>query len=243
MKNPEQLAKWKEACGDNILDFGAGHGDEAKILQKAGITVTRFEPYPLIKEQVSRVKGRQSAMDFLAAVRKKTEFSAIFLSSVLNSVPFPEDREHILRIVASLATIDTPVFVAARGTHDINWRSVNNGEAVNKSSSRTCLFPLSSKKGTALGDLASSPKLQKYFEVTEFQELLSQFFGDVTVAKESSMVIATCRKPLHIRPQDLAESLRFEFNLPYADGKRMELNLLALKTFSFRLGLDLENLR
>lgn len=44
-----------------------------------------------------------------------------------------------------------------------------------------------------------------------------------------------------LHPRDLAESLRFEFNLPYPDGKRMGLVRLALDAFSKRLGLSLED--
>ena len=55
------------------------------------------------------------------------------------------------------------------------------------------------------------------------------------------MVTVLCRKPLTWHPRELAESLRFEFDLPYPDGRRMGLVSLALKSFSQRLGLDLED--
>ena len=55
------------------------------------------------------------------------------------------------------------------------------------------------------------------------------------------MVTVLCRKPLAWHPRELAESLRFEFDLPYPDGRRMGLVSLALKSFSQRLGLDLED--
>lgn len=115
------MAKWKAACGDSVLDFGSGQGDEARMLRDAGIRVTEFEPYPACNNVVNREQGRASAMGFLSAVRAGTPFSAIFVSSVLNSVPFPEDREHILRIVAALCGPETLVCAAARGTKSSAW--------------------------------------------------------------------------------------------------------------------------
>lgn len=41
----EHRAKWLHVCGDSVLDFGSGHGDEARMLREAGIDVTAFEPY------------------------------------------------------------------------------------------------------------------------------------------------------------------------------------------------------
>ncbi len=77
------LARWKAACGESVLDFGCGQGDEARMLRDAGIRVTEFEPYPADRNTVSREQGRASALGFLSAVRAGTEFSAIFVSSVL----------------------------------------------------------------------------------------------------------------------------------------------------------------
>jgi hypothetical protein len=61
-----------------------------------------------------------------------------------------------------------------------------------------------------------------------------------TVGKKETSVTAVCRGPLPIRPADLAESIRFEFNLPYPGGRRLGLVRQALQAFSLRLGVDLE---
>lgn len=235
------LARWKAACGENVLDFGCGQGDEARMLREAGIRVTEFEPYPAERNTVSREKGRASALGFLAAVRAGTQFSAIFVSSVLNSVPFPEDREHILRIVAALCGPETLVCATARGTKSSAWDWFTAGEALSERASRGCNFPLGMEKGVVLGDLAASPKVQKFYEEGEFRDLFARHFGTVETGLTDGMVTARCRNPLLFQPRDLAASLRFEFNLPYPDGKRMELVRQALDAFSVRLGLSLED--
>lgn len=233
------LAKWKAACGENILDFGSGQGDEARMLREAGIRVIEFEPYPAERNIVSRERGRLSAMQFLAAVRRKEAFSAIFVSSVLNSVPFPEDREHVLRIVAALCSPETVVYAAARGKNGSDWQWLTTGEAMSARASRVCGFKLASEDGIVLGDIAANPKAQKFFGKEEFHALFARHFGEVTVGKADSMVTARCRNPLFMLPQQLAESLRFEFNLPYPGNKRMGLAKIALEAFSVRLGLNL----
>ena len=236
------MRRWKAVCGTSILDFGCGQGDEAAMLRKAGIEVTEFEPYPADHNVVSKEKGRASAAQFLTAVRQGRQFSAIFVSSVLNSVPFPKDREHILRIVAALCGPDTVVCAAARATKSSAWNWVVNGESMSERASRSCNFPFGMEKGVILGDLATAPKVQKFFEEGEFRELFSRFFGSVKTGLHDGMVTAMCRKPLSQHPRDLAESLRFEFNLPYPDGRRMELGSKAIQAFSARLGLCLEDL-
>ncbi len=230
------MKKWRAACGDCVLDFGCGHGDESRMLRKAGIRVTEFEPYPAAHNVVSREKGRASAMAFLSAVRAGTEFSAIFVSSVLNSVPFPEDREHILRIVAALCGPETLVCAAARATKSSAWDWFTGGEAMSERASRACNFPLGMEKGVVLG-----PKVQKFFEAGEWRDLWARHFGEVETGLSDGMATAMCRKPLAWQRRELAESLRFEFNLPYPDGRNMGLVQLALRAFSTRLGLPLED--
>lgn len=238
----EFLKRWKEACGDSILDFGSGQGDEARMLRDAGITVTEFEPYPARENAVSRKDGRASAMAFLSAVRAGRQFSAIFISSVLNSVPFPADREHILRIVAALCGPKTLVCAAARSTKSNSWKWLSTGEALSERGSRVCYFPLGMEKGLSLGDLGVAPKAQKFFDLEEFRDLFARHFGSVDARECNGMATVMCRKPLALHPRDLAESLRFEFDLPYPEGKRMGMARRALDAFSVRLGLPLEEL-
>lgn len=234
------MGKWRQACGDSVLDFGSGQGDEARMLRAKGVRVAEFEPYPAENGIVNRKKGRASALRFLADVRAGVKFSAIFVSSVLNSVPFPEDREYILRIVAALCGPETVVCLAARSTKGSAWCWHVNGEALSNRASRGCQFKLAMEPGVHIGDIANAPKIQKFYAPEEWKELLERFFGEVRSGHSDGMMTAVCRKALNFRPQDLARSLRFEFNLPYPDGKRLGLAPQALAAFSHRLGVSLE---
>lgn len=240
LTNPSHRDRWRQTCGNNVVDFGAGHEDEAAMLRAVGIRVTTFEPYPALRGLPQRKAGGASALRFLQEVRKGTAFTAVFLSSVLNSVPFPEDRQHVVRICAALCGPDTRLFAAARGTHCPNWRSLENGEILSRKGGEIRQFKLAQEPGIAIGDLSTVPKVQKFHSPQEFKALFARFFAVVDVGRKATSVTAACRGPLPIRPSELAASLRFEFNLPYPDGSRMALTRQALEAFSLRLGVDLE---
>lgn len=136
---------------------------------------------------------------------------------------------------------ETLVCATARGTKSSAWAWFTEGEALSERASRGCNFPLGMEKGVVLGDVATAPKAQKFYEEGEFRDLFARHFGTVETGLMDGMVTARCRKPLLFQPRDLAASLRFEFNLPYPDGKRMGLVKQALDVFSVRLGLSLED--
>lgn len=240
LANPEHRTKWVQACGKSILDFGCGHGDEARMLTQHGIQVTSFEPFPLKNNMPDRTAARLSALAFLQAVRAGTVFSSVFLSSVLNSVPFPEDRRHVLRLCAALCSRETVLYAAARGTHCPNWKMQERGELLSSKGGTARNFKLAHEYGVTIGDLGTVPKLQKFYSREEFARIFEEFFSVVQIGKKSTSVTAICKNPLPIRPADIAASIRFEFNLPYPDGKRMGLTRQALQAFSLRLGMNLE---
>lgn len=235
----ENLDAWKEIYGGSVLDFGAGHGDEAALLRMHGIKVTTFEPYPAPgTDAVDAEAGRASADAFLAAVASGRRFSGVVLSSVFNSVPFPEDRAHIVTICAALADEKTTLFAAARGTRDPGWQGIVNGGHLSQSSRRRLHFPLA-EPGTLLGDFRLMPKVQKFHAREEFHDLFAARFEDVAIGRHINNVTALCRRPRPVDRTALAAALAFEFDLPYPDGSRMGRVDRALAAFSRRLGVSL----
>lgn len=239
LSDPELKKKWVQACGECVLDFGCGHGDEARMLEQHDIWVTAFEPYPEKHGAPCLKTARYSALSFLQEVRKGTQFSSVFLSSVLNSVPFPEDRRHVVRLCAALCSRETTLYAAARGTHCPNWKMQSNGEILSFKGGTARNFKLAHEDGVTIGDLSTLPKMQKFHSPQEFRVLFNEFFSIVKIGKKATSVTAICKGPLPIRPAKLAESIRFEFNLPYPDGQRLGLVRQAMESFSHRLGMDL----
>ncbi len=237
--DPRQKAGWTREHGVRILDFGAGHLTETKMLQRAGFDVTAFEPYHIVRSEIEQAKSLRICRDFLDAVAHGHGWTSIFLASVLNSVPFQSDREHIAVILAALCHPDTRVYACASSVSETGWRQVNGKAFLNKSNSVNIAFRLDYEPGIRIGDFQEKPKVQKYHTQKEFHQLWSPFFRAVTVRELSNNITAVCAHARRVDPERLREALEFEFDLPYPDGTRMGLVDVAKEAFGKRLGVAL----
>ena len=237
--NPKQKAAWVREHGTTILDFGAGHLTETKMLRRAGFDVTPFEPYHISRSEIDREKSLELVREFLEAVKNGTEWTSIFLASVLNSVPFQSDREHIATLLAAICRPETKVYACASSISETGWRQVNGKAFLNKSNSGNIAFRLDYEKGIRIGDFQDKPKVQKYHTQKEFHQLWTHSFRSVKVRELSNNITAECA---HARPVDaerLRAAIEFEFDLPYPDGTRMGMVKQAKEAFSKRLGIAL----
>lgn len=233
--------RWIKQHGRCVLDFGAGHLHETRILRSMGITVTPFEPYRVgDSDDIDKEASIALTREFLHAIgTQKLRYSSIFISSVLNSVPFQADREHIACICAALADESTQLYAVASAINHINIKQLSGYHSLNERQSGAVLFKLDYEPGITLGDIATSPKVQKYHSQREFYELFKQFFLAVQVDESNSNVQAICGKPREINIKRLKAALEFEFDLPYPDGSHMGLVAEAKQAFSRRLGVKL----
>ncbi|MDX2244564.1 MAG: ParB N-terminal domain-containing protein [Leptolyngbyaceae cyanobacterium bins.302] len=240
LNNPEHLKRWKAVYGSTVLDFGAGHLTETQILQQARIDCTPFEPYHITKgEEIDKAASLEIVKAFLNAIQSGKRFSSIFISSVLNSVPFEGDRRHIVTLTAALADTRTRLFAVASSTQQTGWRNLNGAAPLNKCDSSQIAFKLDYEPGIGLGDISKLPKVQKYHTVSEFRELFLTRWQEVKVNLAVENVQAICRNPRPLDRVALSEAITFEFDLPYPDGSRMGMVDVALAAFSTRLGVAL----
>jgi len=244
-ENQKHVAAWKRWYGGTVLDFGAGLLDKSIIMRDVmNVDCIAFEPYYTGgKDSGFDVEAARYITDvFLQRVAEGTEFDAIFLASVLNSVPFSTDREHIVRLISALSSRGTVVyagaisrasdrFLAATGAKD----NVSNHETQFDSS-----FSAGYEEGVVVSDLMKHPKAQKYFTVDEWQELWSLGFSHVEsyLYKPNQLVQMVARDPLPIDSLKLAEAIKFEFDLPYPEGSLDRVEQ-ALDAFSARLEMAL----
>jgi hypothetical protein len=234
---PRQRAAWIREHGTCILDFGAGHLTETKMLRKAGFEVTPFEPYHIARSTIDREKSLAICREFLDAVAAGTDWTSIFLASVLNSVPFQSDREHIAVILAALCRPETKVYACASSVTETGWRQVNGKAFLNESNAVNIAFRLDYEPGIRIGDFQEKPKVQKYHTEKEFHQLWTPLFRSVRVRKLSNNVTAVCAHAKEVDPDRLRAALEFEFNLPYPDGTRMNLVTEAKAAFAKRMGI------
>ncbi len=238
INHPAHLARWKTTYGTCVLDFGAGHLTETEMLRAQGIDVTPFEPYRLGKgNEIDKAASVALAREFLSAVGSGKRWDSIFLSSVLNSVPFVEDRQHIVALCAALCTARTRLYAAAMSEEAPDLRSASGEDFLKNSRQISFLLPY--EPNIKLGNFSGKPKVQKYHTPKEFYELFRARFSVVQVTRGADNVEAVSTSPLPLDVDALRAAVEFEFNLPYPDGSRMGLVALAKAAFSKRLGVQL----
>ena len=240
INNPRQRAAWIKEHGTSALDFGAGHLTETYLLRQAGIDCTPFEPYRLAGgSEINKAESIELTRAFLDEVAAGKDWTAIFVSSVLNSVPFAGDREKIATICASLCRPFTKVYACASSATETGWRQVQGKAFMNESNAGNICFRLDYEPGIRLGDFQDKPKVQKYHTEKEFYALFIGIFRSVKVAEMSNNVTAICASARAVDVAQLREAIEFEFDLPYPDGTRMGLADEAKAAFGKRLGVAL----
>jgi len=226
---------FRHVHGHSILDFGAGLGKVAPYLQSKGMDAIDFEPYRILPDSgagkpdpdYSRIKAKE----FLQLIANpKRKFDSIFLSSVLNSVPFPEDRLMVLAIVHALCTRATAVYGSCRDIGDFSYEY--GGER------RSVYFTMDGEPGVRIGDIASCPKLQKFTSHEEARAMFSRFWKTIELWPNGNIFMFKLTNPIVANLKALGQSLDFEFNLPFLDGSRMDLAREARMAFARRLMLS-----
>jgi len=229
---PEAWNHFRHTHGQNILDFGAGLCKVAPYLQTKGMNAIDFEPYRFDPDkpggQPDPAYSRQQAKRFLQLIANpKLKFDSIFLSAVMNSIPFPEDRLKVLAIVHALCTRATAVYGTCRDISDFNYEY--GGER------RSVYFVMDGEPGVRLGDVTSRPKLQKFHSQAEAKEMFSRFWKTVEFWPGGNVFYYKLTNAVGVNAKVLAQSLEFEFDLPYLDGSTMGLVKEAKEAFAKRL--------
>jgi len=238
ISDPKTASRWKQEYGSTVLDFGAGHLDDTNRLRKLGVSCIPFEPYQTTGENIDKAKSRADLLVFLKAVRDGIKFDSIFQNSIMNSVPFIQDRKHIVTIISALCTQNTKAYVCAASTNYRDYQTVRGSLNV---SGETLQFQLGYEDHTIVSELHKQPKIQKYHTPAEWYDLWDTGFERVKaeLAEHGGLVYARCSRPRAVDPEALRRAIEFEFDLPYPDASRMGLVREALDAFSTRLGIDI----
>jgi hypothetical protein len=227
---------FRDMHGHNLLDFGAGLCKVAPLLNSKGFNCVDFEPYRIDhggeSMKPSPMFSKQKAREFLQTIADPDlKFDSVFLASVMNSVPFPQDRMAVLLIVHALSAYDTGIYGTCRDESDFHYEYQGIRQAN--------YFVLGTEPGIRLGDAVSNPKIQKFHTTEEMDSQLKMLWTKTDFWKGGNVFYWTAARPKRINPKSLAKALEFEFNLPYADGTTMDLVGLAKECFSKRLGVKI----
>lgn len=237
--DPASRKVWINTFGKTVLDFGAGTLSETNILQSVGVDCVPFEPFRLDGNNIDRLKSIDTTRKFFERVADGTQFDAIFLSAIMNSVPFYEDRRHILRIIAALCGPRTRVYAVSASTDQTGYELTTGKQYLNKGDASRLQFRLDYEPRVTIADFSETPKVQKYHTPEEWYDLWKNQFEKVKVTESANNVECICGKAIKPSDEDLVAALCFEFDLPYPDGHRMALATEAIQAFSQRLKREL----
>ena len=243
LDDPKHIELWKKYYGNTVIDFGAGLCDKTEILQKMGVDAVAFEPFFLgpDNETIDTDGARALTAKFLERVSSGTQWTSIFMSSVFNSIPFYQDRLHVVNLVAALCSQNTKFYTSAISSESDRWHNHAQGDIKKGHDTISGGFPLDYEPRIIVADVAAKPKVQKYHTPIEFKELVLNGFKTVEVfnTAKNGLVQAVGSNPKPISTEDLIAAIEFEFDLPHPGGKRLGMVDEAKKAFSQRLGVSL----
>lgn len=243
LDNPKHVEMWKEYYGTHVIDFGAGLCDKTQILRNMGVDAVEFEPFLLSadNETIDTDAARALVHRFLMRVADGTEWDSIFIASVFNSIPFLQDRLHVVSIVSALCSERTKVHAAVIGTESDRWYNHTRGDLRKSHDTSSGGFALDYEPRTIISDIALKPKVQKYHTEIEFKVLLENGFKhvDTFLTTKNGLVQAVAKTPKPINIDALRAAIEFEFNVPHPNNMRLDMVGPAKKAFSERLKIKL----
>lgn len=245
LSTADQKRAWSTRFGISVLDFGAGLLGETKILQAAGVDCTPFEPFTVGRQVPGSPRdtpdlklSKESALAFLGRVASNTIWQSIFVSAVMNSVPFQEDRRHIVCLLAALCSRPTSIFSHSQQVGNAHSQSIMGRTALNASSAMCTNFRLDYEPNVSLS-CGQTFKMQKYWTPAEYEQLWRESFAVVSISASGQDVYAVCRSPKPLDVNRLRQAIEYEFDLPHPGGKRLGLVAEAKSAFARRLNIAL----
>lgn len=243
LENPRHVELWKEYYGTHVIDFGAGLCDKTQILKNMGVDAVAFEPFFLASdnETIDTDAARALTSKFLDRVADGTEWDSIFIASVFNSIPFLQDRKHVIAIVAALSSPHTKLHTAAICTESDRWFNHTRGDLKKGHDTSSNGFALDYEPRIIISDIALKPKVQKYHTETEFAELIRHGYKHVEtfLTAKNGLVQAVGSNARKIEVDELRAAIEFEFNVPHPEGRRLGMAEEAKAAFSKRLGVSI----
>lgn len=236
IKDANHRAAWTRMFGTVVCDFGAGLMDESRLLCSVGIKSVPFEPYVCGESDTPDLEeSRRVVRNFLHEIGHGYQFHSVFASAILNSIPFIEDRRHVLRIIATLCGRRTTFYTHCVDQTATRFKALVGAGSTDKAMEDTQAFMIGYEPNTSIGDIAEFPKVQKYHEPQELQSLLLERWAAVQVESHNHNLFAVCRNPRPVDIDELTRALEFEFDLPHQDGQRLGLVEEAKAAWSKRL--------
>lgn len=242
--DPEVAARFRAIHGNYLADIGAGHMNETALLNKAGFRCVAFEPYLLDKSSTPNLETtRRMVGVFLAEIARGDAFDSVFLSSVLNQVPFETDRFRVLTLVHALCGPSTVAYISTMHRGEPSWKAyqAERQRAIRRDGYRQVdLLVEGMEEGTYVSSMAAGRAMvQKFHTAEELRHLTSQLWRDVQIDQATKHLHVRAARPKPINPTLVRKMIEHEFNLPWPGGERLGMVAEATAAFEQRLGISL----
>lgn len=233
-QNPEHQKAWRGHYGDLVVDFGSGRQFDTTKMRAMGVEVHSFEPFFFRDLE----RARELNTTFLHAIAEGRRYDTLFLCSVMNSIPFHDDRVKVIRILAALGYPDSQLHATGRSSLQSAISDLS-GAGSKASDSNGILVDYEPR--VRIGQIGGGrPVVQRFHTLDEFdQEFREGGWGRVRTRMGPSTPFAVCSRPLEPDPVLLAEAIDFEFDLPWSGDRSVTLGLadLARQAFAERLSM------
>lgn len=230
--SPIDRYNWEQVYGDTILDFGAGLMEEVGMLRDNGIKAIPLEPFVLKKQEDGRHldeldvdRARKLIGEFLDEVDNGVKFTSVISQTILNSIPFREDREKYLLLLSLFCDEETTAFIGT--SSNLSPLSVRRYKAdtISTEAQRTRSFRLDYEENVTIAEVRRNPKMQKFHTRGEFADLVTPYFKEIRFTNKGSNIYAICKEPTYdFTKKELADAIDFEFNLPYPKKERLNMH-------------------
>ena len=199
-----------------VLDFGAGHGDEARNLRGEGWPILDYEPF-------RRVSGKE-AWDVRGIVRMIRKlgrdveqnglFPVVILDSVLNSVVSLEWEDLLLTAINALVDADGVLFTNTRSLENLVRKQTRTNRSIGWTRSVSYLdtdnFEAAYHKGRW--------RMQHYHSKPDTHTLLSRYFEDVADGRSGNYHYVVCRGPRNLGMDRYEKAVAAELNMELTGG-------------------------
>ncbi|WP_033819810.1 ParB N-terminal domain-containing protein [Kitasatospora sp. MBT63] len=227
-----------------VIDFGAGHGDYAKMLRGKGYAVLDYEPYRTapgkyavdIREVVAMIRALHREL------RSGGLFDAVVLDSVINATTTTDYQHWVLATVNALCSADGAVYIGTRSlakeTRMEQAGRATTGGAVNMS--------FLDENNVEMNFVQGKWQKLRFHTPQTLEALLRPYFKDVKISDVAdSNLKAVCKGPRPLPETDYRKAFEEEFNMPYPNdfrhGKHSELVEFLIKLVMERNSLGSAN--
>lgn len=241
IRQPENAQRWRDYHGTYVADIGAGHLIETGMLTKyARVRSVAFEPFIIDDEaKPDRDLTRKMTAVFLDEIAQGRPFDSVFVSAVLNQVPFEEDRFRVLSLAHALCGPKSAAYVTTQSTGAAEWKYFEAGRRNSRHRNYDLRLPGPEPRTVISAISMGRVMVTKYHTADELRHLLQQLWRTVRLEEKGSSLFARCTDPRPVDPVLVAKMIAHEFDLPWGDGQTLGMVDEARAAFEKRLGVAL----